>query len=92
MTEEIEKAEQTEPTITLNDFTMMVNIIDVCSKRGSFEGAELNDIGSIRSRLVAFIKYHKPKKEVEPETEPEPEPEEVEKIPEQLEFDFKEEV
>ena len=65
MTEEIEKSEQTEPEITLNDFTMMVNIIDVCSKRGSFEGAELTDVGSIRSRLVAFIKYHKPKKEAD---------------------------
>lgn len=63
-TEQTEQVEQTEPKITINDFTMMVNIIDVCSKRGSFEGAELNDIGSIRSRLVEFIKYHKPKKEV----------------------------
>ena len=44
MSEETEQVEQTEPSITINDFTMMVNIIDVCSKRGAFEGTELKDV------------------------------------------------
>ena len=63
MSEETEQVEQTEQSITINDFTMMVNIIDVCSKRGAFEGTELKDVGIIRSRLAEFVEYHKPKEE-----------------------------
>lgn len=52
--------------ITLNDFVVMVKLIDICSKRGAFEGAELKDVGVLRGRLVAFIEANKPE---EPETE-----------------------
>lgn len=52
--------------ITLNDFVIMVKLIDVCSKRGAFEGAELKDVGVLRGRLVAFIEANKPE---DPETE-----------------------
>ena len=62
-TEQTEQTEQTEPSITINDFTMMVNIIDVCSKRGAFEGKELKDVGIVRDRLAEFVEYHKPKAE-----------------------------
>ncbi len=68
-TEQTEQTEQTEPSITINDFTMMVNIIDVCSKRGAFEGKELKDVGIIRDRLAGFVEYHKPKGEEEDQSE-----------------------
>jgi hypothetical protein len=56
-------SEETNANITLNDFIVMVKLIDVCSKRGAFEGAELKDVGILRGRLAAFIEANKPKEE-----------------------------
>jgi hypothetical protein len=78
--------ENNEPSISINDLNLSLQVIDVCSERGAFKGAELTDIGILRDKLYAFIEANKPD-----ENEAEPETEEVEKIPEQLEFDFKEE-
>ena len=78
--------ENNEPSININDLNLSLQVIDICSERGAFKGAELTDVGILRDKLYAFIEANKPD-----EDEPEPEPEEVEKIPEQLEFDFKEE-
>lgn len=52
--------EQTAPQLTLNDFTAVVNIIDVCTERGAFKGNELLTVGTIRERLAAFVKAHTP--------------------------------
>lgn len=41
--------------ITLGDLSTVVRIIDVVTKRGAFEGAELYDVGSIRKKIVDFI-------------------------------------
>jgi hypothetical protein len=79
--------ENNEPSININDLNLSLQIIDICSERGAFKGTELTDVGILRDKLYAFIEANKPD-----EDEPEPESEEVEKIPEQLEFDFKEEV
>ena len=48
------------PEINLGDFSVMVAIIDTVSKRGGFEGQELQDVGTLRTRLVTFINYHQP--------------------------------
>ena len=56
-------SEETKANITLNDFIVMVKLIDVCSKRGAFEGAELKDVGMLRGRLADFIEANKPKEE-----------------------------
>jgi hypothetical protein len=56
-------SEETKANITLNDFIVMVKLIDVCSKRGAFEGAELKDVGMLRGRLADFIESNKPKEE-----------------------------
>jgi len=79
--------ENNEPSISINDLNLSLQIIDICSERGAFKGTELTDVGILRDKLYAFIEANKPD-----ENEAEPETEEVEKIPEQLEFDFKEEV
>lgn len=42
-------------TITVEDLTNIVKLIDVCAKRGTFEGAELGVVGALRERVVAFI-------------------------------------
>ena len=70
MSEELEQeTEKVEPSITLNDFIIMVKLIDVCSKRGAFEGAELKDVGILRGRLADFIEANKPVDEQEPEVD-----------------------
>ena len=42
------------PGLSLNDITACVSIIDIVTKRGAFEGAELADVGAVRNRLAAF--------------------------------------
>lgn len=48
-------AGQAAPDLTLVDLKDMVQIIDVCSRRGAFEGAELAAIGALRNRIAAFV-------------------------------------
>lgn len=75
-------SEQTQPAaeqqeegqqagFTLNDLAAAVQIIDVCSKRGAFEGGELESVGQVRSRIVAFLEANKPQEEATEEGEAE---------------------
>jgi len=69
MTEEVknENAEVAEaveaeaPQLSLQDISTMVQIIDICSKRGGFEGPELEAVGSLRNRVVKFLNAAAPK-------------------------------
>jgi len=55
-------------SLTLNDFTMMVNIIDTCTERGSFKGNELVAVGTVREKFAEFVKSHTAKAtEVQPD-------------------------
>lgn len=49
------------PQLGLNDLGAVVQLIDVCSKRGAFEGAELATVGGLRTRFVDFLKANTPK-------------------------------
>lgn len=51
----------TPPQLGLNDLAAVVQMIDVCSKRGAFEGPELSAIGTLRTRFVDFLKANTPK-------------------------------
>lgn len=59
-----------QPQLTLNDFALVVNIIDVCTERGAFKGNELAPIGQLREKFVVFIKANTPEEE-QTETEEE---------------------
>ena len=72
-TEAVNQAEQpvsqettnVEPSnITLQDLTLCVNVIDVMSQRGAVKGDELELIGTLRRKLVTFIKANAPPEEV----------------------------
>jgi hypothetical protein len=41
--------------ITLGDLKSVVDVIDVCSKRGAFEGQELKFIGELRTKYADEI-------------------------------------
>ena len=69
MSEEVET--QAQPEITLNDFIVMIKLIDICSKRGAFEGSELKDVGILRGRIADFVEANKPDDESEAEPEEE---------------------
>ena len=43
------------PGLSLNDIQGCVSIIDIVTKRGAFEGAEMADVGAVRNRLAAFL-------------------------------------
>lgn len=60
----------TPPVLTLNDIAVAIKMIDVVTKRGAFEGPELLDVGTLRSRFVAFLDSNPPKsQETAQETE-----------------------
>lgn len=50
--------EQKQPEIELKDIAACVTIIDIVTKRGAFEGAELADVGALRNRLSDFVSAH----------------------------------
>lgn len=41
--------------LTVNDLSVVVKIIDACSKRGAFEGNELLVVGQLREKLAAIV-------------------------------------
>ena len=63
-----EKSAETEaPGLVVTDLVDCVKVIDICSKRGAFEGSELEAVGKLRSRLVTFLNHMMPKGEEESE-------------------------
>lgn len=69
-TEATEAAATGAPGLSINDLVAVVRIIDVCSKRGAFEGGELTQVGMVRDRLAAFLDANVPKEEPSEEGEP----------------------
>jgi hypothetical protein len=51
----------------LQDIATMVQVIDIVSRRGGFEGQELEAIGGLRNRIVAFLNAAAPKDGKQPE-------------------------
>jgi hypothetical protein len=67
MTEEIQTPQT--PAISLNDFIVVVSIIDACSQRGAFKGEELAAVGQLRDKFVEFIKTNTPQEKTDEVTE-----------------------
>ena len=55
------------PQLSLQDIATSVQVIDICSRRGGFEGQELETVGALRTRLVTFLNANRPKDEAVPE-------------------------
>ena len=45
------------PTVTVNDLVNIYNIIDLASKRGAFQAAELSSVGAIANKVKAFVDH-----------------------------------
>lgn len=57
------EAEAEAPQLSLADLAAAVQVIDVCSRRGAFEGSEMESVGTLRRRLDAFLQASKPEDE-----------------------------
>jgi hypothetical protein len=77
MSEEVNNTEATEEAapvqLSLADLAAVVQIIDAASKRGAFEGAELESVGGVRNRLAAFVDASQPDPEEAAAEEADPE-------------------
>lgn len=68
MTEEVKTETAEAPVqLSLQDLATAVQIIDICSRRGAFEGPELEAVGGLRSRIVKFVNAATPKDQEQPE-------------------------
>jgi len=55
MTDQVENQAAEPVQLSLQDIATMVQIIDICTKRGGFEGPELEAVGGLRNRIVTFV-------------------------------------
>lgn len=64
---ETQSAEEAQVPVQLGlgDLAAVIQIIDVCSKRGAFEGSELESVGQVRGRIAAFVQANAPQKPAE---------------------------
>lgn len=55
--QEATQAQAAPESISLNDLGLLLNIVDLASKRGAFQGAELSQVGAIFDKLNAFLTF-----------------------------------
>ena len=76
-------SEENKESLTLGTIQNVLQIIDVCSKRGAFRAEELEEVGKTFNQLKAFIEYvtkqQQQNKEVSAQAAKEPVKELVEK-------------
>lgn len=77
MSDAVENQAAEPVQLSLGDIQTFVSIIDICSKRGAFEGAELESVGALRGKVVKFLEASAPATEegapVQQEMDVEPE-------------------
>jgi hypothetical protein len=64
MTEETTTTEAA-PGLSLQDLASVVQVIDICSQRGAFQGSEMEAVGGLRGRIQAFVSANAPAEEEE---------------------------
>jgi len=62
---EVPQKDKEVPQMGLNDIRACVSIIDICTKRGAFNGEELADVGTLRNKLAEFVNANIQSDEVE---------------------------
>lgn len=66
MTEETQAVEQSTSGVALGlaDLALMANIIQVTSERGAIKANEMQTVGALYSKLVAFVNANAPSPEI----------------------------
>ena len=56
--EEVQETQAAQPdSISLQDLSLLANIVDLASQRGAFRGNELTQVGTMYDKLSAFLSY-----------------------------------
>ena len=53
-------AEQTPPSIAINDIAFLVQIVEIVAQRGAFRAEELTSVGAVYDKVKAFIVANTP--------------------------------
>lgn len=61
---EVEQGTDESVEIVLSDMIDMINLIDICSDRGTFKGEELEAVGGLRNRIRRFVDQYNPPEEL----------------------------
>lgn len=64
-----QEQKQAPVQISLQDIATVVQMIDVVSRRGAFEGNEMAGLGMLRNKLEAFLRQNQPQGEAAPQGE-----------------------
>lgn len=51
------------PSLSLQDLAAVIQVIDLCSQRGAFQGSELEAVGGLRGRIQGFVAANTPAEE-----------------------------
>lgn len=57
MSEETQVEAPAAPAVTVNDLVNVYAVIDLASKRGAFQAAELSAVGAVANKIKAFIDF-----------------------------------
>lgn len=55
--------QQEKVVINMNDLSTVLQLIDVVSTRGGFQGNELAGVGMLRNKLEAYLRQNMPQQE-----------------------------
>lgn len=60
MSEQTQEPTQEPAQISLQDIATVVQMIDVVSRRGAFEGNEMAGMGALRNKFEVFLRQNQP--------------------------------
>lgn len=60
---EQQQQEQEQVAITLNDIATALQVIDVVSRRGAFQGNELRGVGMLRDKFETYLQQNSPQQD-----------------------------
>ena len=63
MNEQMQMSQPEPPVITLQDMATMIQIIDIVTRRGGFQGNELQGVGMLRNKVEAFVQSKMPEQQ-----------------------------
>jgi len=66
--------------LSLADIAAVVQIIDITTKRGAYEGPELEAVGAVRNRFEVFVQAHQESEAAATATDEAGDPVEVEEV------------
>jgi len=59
-----------EAELNIRDIADCIKIIDICAKRGAFDGMEMEAVGKVRNRLESFTEAYTKANSPKPDEQP----------------------